>query len=134
MLPCRMASERLSSLFRAFEQKKRDRLHLRAMSLAGTGSKMPAHQSGSPQLEVHGPSAALQRCSHSIPVHKRQRLGPRSRVQAVSSTIEVAEAPRPSWQTLPIRHVLESQQFDKVVSHECDSCTRSALLYDLCKD
>ena len=79
---------------------------------------MPVHQSGFPRLEVHAPDAALQKCSYSICIHKRQRLGHRRQIIALSSTIETAEAPRPSWQTLPIRHVLESQQFDKVFSCE----------------
>ena len=88
---------------------------------------MPVHQNGFPRLEVHAPSAALQVCSHSTPIHKRQRLSPRQPVLAMSSTIEVAEAPRPSWQTLPIRHVLESQQFDKVISLNAISVAESTL-------
>ena len=83
---------------------------------------MPVHQSGLPRLEVHAPNAALHKCSYNISIHKRQRLSHRHRTLAMSSTIEIAEAPRPSWQTLPIRHVLESQQFDKVVSREHTTC------------
>jgi hypothetical protein len=52
----------------------------------------------------------LQCSTHHTRAPKRQRCG------IVCFANEPDGSPRPAWHTLPIKHVLESQQFDKVRS------------------
>ena len=71
-------------------------------------------------------NAQLSRCANPLQkphASSRRRISRGNRLPAALSTSGTAEAPRPPWQSLPIRHVLESQQFDKVTILEFISAT-----------
>ena len=77
---------------------------------------MSVHQSSHQLMDTPIANTKLPKVTnslHSIHAASGRRIS-RSKIPVASSMSGTAEAPRPSWQSLPIRHVLESQQFDKV--------------------
>lgn len=81
---------------------------------------MSVHQSSHQLLDARVANVNLPKCAklpHQLYASPCRRISYRRRASAACSISETAEEQRPSWQTLPIRHVLESQQFDKVNPH-----------------
>lgn len=83
---------------------------------------MSVHQSSHPVTEAHLSNARLPKYTYPpqhAPILTSRQTTHRRRVTAASSESQIAETPRSSWNTLPLRHVLESQQFDKVNPFLC---------------
>lgn len=66
---------------------------------------------GEPSAGVH---LLQSRSQANAPSRNVPRGVKRQRCNIVCFANEHEEHPRPAWHTLPIKHVLESQQFDKV--------------------